>query len=161
MTKEDADLLATLDGEGGSRARCPATPLLLEDLEDGARTVLRGGGGEHLPQRARGAALLADDLAEVFDRDLELEHERAVFLDGMHLHLVGTIDEVAGEEPATRPASAVSVFGQALKTLRHGVRRLAVWRLLRLGDLLLGDLLFGDLLLGDLLLGDMLGEPFG
>src|SRR5437764_1341628 len=74
------------------------TLLIFDDLEERPLVLLAGGGGEDGAQGARGAPLLADDLAEVVGRDAQLEDRRLVAGDLAHLDGVRVVDERPGDE---------------------------------------------------------------
>src|SRR5436853_5720450 len=85
-------------GEGLTTSPVVVGAVLLEDLEADAAAGLGGGGGQHGADRLRGAALAADHLAEILLGDDELDHQPALLLHVLHLHLVLVIDEAAGDE---------------------------------------------------------------
>src|SRR6476661_4952800 len=70
---------------------------LLEDLEDDAAARLRRRGGEDRAQGLGSSPLLADHLAEILLRDLQLEHQRVGLGDLFDLDLFGVIDQAAGQ----------------------------------------------------------------
>src|SRR5262245_39510751 len=74
------------------------TRKLLEDFEDGPLVLLGGGGLEQLAHGARGAALLADDLAQIVLGDGELVDGGAVLVELLDLDLVGLVDQGLGDE---------------------------------------------------------------
>ena len=103
------------------RPRCPRTrptgiferPVLLDDFEDNALLQLHAGGSEDGSDRSRGASLLADDLAQVFRSDTELEHRRLLSLDLSDLDLFRL-------SPPTTSRSAPAVPSFRAFPLTHG-----------------------------------------
>src|SRR5262249_34522666 len=74
--------------------RRSGTPRSLDDVDEDAPVVLDRGGLDDRPERLGGAPAASDDLSVVILVDGELEHQRAVvLLVGLHLDLVGVIDE--------------------------------------------------------------------
>src|SRR6186713_786281 len=74
------------------------TTASLEDLEVRALAQLRGRGTQDRAHRLDRASLLADDLAQILFGHAKLQHDRLLARDLGHLHLIGVVDECAGEE---------------------------------------------------------------
>jgi hypothetical protein len=70
----------------------------VEDVENVTAALLLAGRGEERADRPGGAALTADDFAEVRLGHFELEDRRLLAIDRVHLHLVCAIDEGSGDE---------------------------------------------------------------
>jgi hypothetical protein len=69
---------------------------LIGDLEARAATSFRGGGAERQAQRASGATLLADHVAEIVLMDAQFEHRVAARLEHLDLDSVRMVDEALG-----------------------------------------------------------------
>src|SRR5438874_2498061 len=82
-------------GRSGRGAIQSAMSARLDDLEHGALPLARGRDLQESPYRVGDSALLADDLAHVVLRDLQLEDDRGLTLDLVHLDLLGVVDERA------------------------------------------------------------------
>src|SRR5437016_4320758 len=108
--------------------------LLFDDLEDDLAIRARRGGIQDGADRLRRATLLPDDAAEVLLRHLQLEDRRRVTLRFLHLHRLGTGDEMLRQKQhqflhgswssLIRPCSCGGCRLALADELRHRLRRL-------------------------------------
>src|SRR5688572_17035929 len=77
---------------------CSSVRTLLDDFERRALLLFERSGGEDGPHRFRRASLLADHLAEVVLRNLQLDDRSFGVAELLHLDGVWSIDEGLGDE---------------------------------------------------------------